>query len=469
MAKIFAGTNARKNSSNRNFNANRNKYTEAFKIIQIVGDKGYIVATPLFPSERLKEDQKIHIKIRAEDYERASKSSRYNSSSNDKFVGHIIDDTMAKYFEKKMSKLPDDWDNIMIAINISKVTSLKENGETIDVYECSKIVNVKPSKTPQIVKHLISVGGYIDHDKGLLIGKQVYDWRAEVPQSYSVDDKAAIKKFKAEFDESYQNWKEENNETAPMALMLSVLIPNPNYDPSDYSNRQKYLAIYNSMPDGYDKDTKENMNGERFEQKIKDFKEDVIEFWGDTYPDMQIEFAVASVRPISSYFSDAQLKLSQTGSPIYQMIKNMCGFSAEQANEEKITSGASYVWGGTAILFAPNVVQKKIIEDDGTEGYIKIPSNMAMKFWPTGSMYHIRTKMLTSDGSYCQIHDGLKRIPDENLSFETSADTYETNSQGDLLDTDEHDNEHTLENKQVKASDIETSASVDDIDDDIPF
>ena len=457
------------------------KYTEAAEIVQVVpgeGNTGYLVVKP-YLSNFMEDGKEYRVKVRQEDYDR---NEQFSSKKDVKFRGYKIDKKMQAAFEEKMDEALDGQKNIVVLENISRLNTIKEDGETIDVYECSFIHNIQPKQEEKFQKALVSLAGYRDSNTHEFIAANLLNWGAN-PQSINLykDGEAVdlstdktIKALKKQFEASYQNSMNDDHSTTPMGFEISAVIPNPSYDEnsSNYANRNKYITIYDSGTFDYNSEIKENMSGDRFIEYVESITQSYIDWFAEEHKDLMIELSVYHVYPISRYGKQFTCTEKQTGSPIYQMITSRTGITTEPVQDENGRDQvANKMWGAFAFVDISKDLEKKVVGDDGKKALVDVPSNFVSRLFTTGSLYHIRTKIKLSNGEVCGIHAGLGRISDKKAEeHQSSIDDVNTSHQ----ELEEDMNEATPKQAKPKATEptkvkAQPDTPDDDVDDDIPF
>lgn len=475
--KIMGGVGLRKIKQSQ-YSGKKRKYNKAVELIDVVpglNNQGYIIAKPLHVFAPFKTDAQFHVKINQENYDKNEARPKAMDAS---FYGHKIDEKMRTAFlEEKFKKQGANkkWKNIIVLENLEFKTTIKENGESINVYECSYIHNIQAKPDNKYRVALISASGYFKD--GSYRCSHYLDW-GENPQAINLPLKKdgefvdlesvkEISELKKQFQKSYENAHNKDNSTTPMGVKIDAIIPNPNYDPNVFENSHQYTAIYTTEAFDWDKNLKDHMDGERFIETITTARNDLYDAYHEEYPNMEVEISVYNVMPASPKSRHNTVLPTQTGSPIYQMITTNTGYSTEVDYEE----GVPNVWGGFAFLDIPR--DRSIVVEDEETGEQKIVSqkmNFINRAYMDGSIYNIRTKIKTSHGTTCGIHPNMKAVSPEVSSVNTLSEEDHQNMNSHVEFEDEVETEQPVTKQQTgKTVDTVVAAQVDDVDDDIPF
>ena len=482
MARLLMGCINLKTMSKFDGKKSNAKYTEAAELVQVVpgeGNTGYLVVKP-YLSNFMEDGKEYRVKVRQEDYDR---NEKFSSKKDVKFRGYKIDKKMQAAFEEKMDEALDGEKNIVVLENISRLNTIKEDGETIDVYECSFIHNIQPKQEEKFQKSLVSLAGYRDSNTHEFIASSLLNWGTN-PQSINLykDGEAVdlstdktIKALKIQFEEAYQNKINGDNSTTLMGFEIAAVIPNPSYDENsnNYADRNKYITIYDSGTFDYIPTIKENMDGERFIEYVETITQSYIDWFAEEHNDLMIELSVYHVYPISRFGKQFTCTEKQTGSPVYQMITSKTKPTTEpvfdeETGKEKIVHK---MWGAFAFVDISKDLEKKVVGDDGKKALVDVPSNFVSRLFTTGSLYHIRTKIKLSNGESCGIHAGLGRISDKKAEeHQSSIDDVDISHQEEQVDEDEQPKSKAVTPKPTKVKEEVVDSNPDeDVADDIPF
>ena len=472
MSKMFGG-GVGLVKANENYTKGSGKkqiYHEALELIEVVageGNTGYLVGKP-YLSPYNSNDEVVRIKVKQADFDRNENKS--NKVANALFRGHKIDGLMKAAFDKK----PKNAKNIVLLEDIERKTTIKENGETIKVFECSYIHNITDSNKDKFKRTLITGLGYFDTEMEMYRIMNLQDWELK---SVSLDDPEKLNIVKEMIDMGKEAEESGSHKLPPVGFQFRVIVKNPNWNKEDKKSKP-FDVIGVSPCFDYIKEIGAYADGDFFMDKVEEFKVWVKEDTniGSDYPEYFLEVIYYKNLPSTQHNKQFVLKTTQTGSPLYQMITTRTGlFYDAEINGDNALRGRN--WGGFAYVALSSDKDEVLKDEDGNATVLTKYRNYVNKLFMSGYRGNIQSFITAhfdcpegEDDNVvngCSIHKSLYRITDTNTNVvnDVSSDEIEKHQNSSSEHDMPEDDEHEIDAKTVTAK----AVVVDVVDDDIPF